>query len=577
MNSSDQSYLSRRPFPAYRGDGAYVFVSYSHMDSKEVFQELIEFHRQGYPVWYDEGIEAGSKWSDEIAAAISNCALFIVFLTPNSAGSENVQDEIDFAISENRKLIAILLEETELTGGMKMKLQRRQAILKYAVPEDEYRYKYLAAFVSCDIPALNEIKNEQFTSLASPMRASSGSPAAGDSVTLEFVSGPLCSQRFSYDTKTEVTLGHGANCDIIIPESTVSGRHCLFRISPPSVTVQDCGSKNGTSVNGTLIGSRTLCQDGGSPAKDLASGDTVKLSSKCSLIVHIQSEQTMTDEGDEATFTDVSASGSAQGSGRTTSRCFDSDLFEYGFCFGGRSDAGPVRSENQDALAPCPDCAFFAVLDGVGGVAHGKEAARYLSEQLPKEIRSLAERLAGDASASKAALLLRRAIIELSGTLYAEYNASGETDYSAALACLWLVGGSAVVLHMGDCRAYILPKDSGHLLCLTKDHNRAYEAIASGAMTADEAHAAGLSSRLTRFVGMTPPALPDVDVYPVTPGDQFLLCSDGLYSAVAESELARMMREGMHEEEIPNRMVQTACDAGARDNVTAQYVMILGK
>ena len=55
------------------------------------------------------------------------------------------------------------------------------------------------------------------------------------------------------------------------------------------------------------------------------------------------------------------------------------------------------------------------------------------------------------------------------------------------------------------------------------------------------------------------------------------MCSDGLYSSVAENELTRIMREGMNEEEIPRRMVQTACDAGSRDNVTAQYVMILEK
>jgi protein phosphatase len=192
-------------------------------------------------------------------------------------------------------------------------------------------------------------------------------------------------------------------------------------------------------------------------------------------------------------------------------------------------------------------------------------------------MRSLAHELSNSPTESKAVMLLRNRIIEISDSLYAERSIDGKTDYSAAIACLWLVGKSAIVLHMGDCRIYILPKDANNLLCLTKDHNRAFDAVASGNMTESEARAAGLSSKLTRFVGMTPQAQPDVDVYPVTTGDQFLLCSDGLYSTVAESELARMMREGMNEEEIPRRMVQTACDAGSRDNVTAQYVMILGK
>ncbi|NLE92472.1 MAG: serine/threonine-protein phosphatase [Chloroflexi bacterium] len=236
-----------------------------------------------------------------------------------------------------------------------------------------------------------------------------------------------------------------------------------------------------------------------------------------------------------------------------------------------------MRTSNQDAVVTCPEAAFFAVIDGVGGAAHGRETARYLSEKLPQVMRSLAHELSDSLSASIGAKLLRNKIAEISDSLYAEHSIDGKTDYSAAIACLWLVRKSAIVLHLGDCRIYILPKDTDNLLCLTKDHNRAFDAVASGNMTDYEARTAGLSSKLTRYVGMAPQAQLDVEVYPVTAGDQFLLCSDGLYSSVAENELTRIMREGMNEEEIPRRMVQTACDAGSRDNVTAQYVMILEK
>ena len=583
MNSSDQSHLNRRPFPAYQGNKPYIFTSYAHADSAIVFAELVRFHSQGYPIWYDEGIEAGNKWGDEIANAISNCSLFIVFLTPQSIKSENVQDEIDFAISENRKVLPIHLEKTELTGGMKMKLQRVQAILRYAVSDDEYQRKYLSAFAACNVCVLEQLKNEAY--IGSPFTPSfGGSPnSSGDSVTLEFINGPLSGQSFPYYTETEVTLGHSSGCDIVIPENTVSGRHCQFNISPPSVSVRDCGSKNGTSINDRLIGSRALYQNNPGPIENVSDGDTIKLSSGCSLIVHIQSEQTITDTlGNESTVADTSAAenlpaDARQAKDQTSFRCFDSETFEYGFCYGSRTEKGPVRTSNQDAVVTLPEAAFFAVIDGVGGAALGGETAGYVSEKLPQEMRSLAHELSNSPTESKAAMLLRNKIIEISDSLYAEHSIDGKTDYSAAIACLWLVGKSAIVLHMGDCRIYILPKDANNLLCLTKDHNRAFDAVASGNMTETEARAAGLSSKLTRFVGMTPQAQPDVDVYPVTAGDQFLLCSDGLYSTVAENELARMMREGMNEEEIPRRMVQTACDAGSRDNVTAQYVMILGK
>jgi len=584
MNGLDQSYLNHRPFPAYRGNKPYIFTSYAHADSDKVFAELVRFHGQGYPIWYDEGIEAGNKWGDEIANAISNCSLFIVFLTPQSAKSENVQDEIDFAISENRKVLPIHLEKTELNGGMKMKLQRVQAILRYAVSDDEYRHKCTSAFAACNVPMLEQLKNEAY--MNSPFMPSfcSSPNSSGDLVTLEFINGPLSGQSFPYYTEAEVTLGHSSGCDIVIPENTVSGRHCQFNFSPPKVTVRDCGSKNGTFINDILIGSSALYQSNPGPIKNVSDGDTVKLSSKCSLIVHIQSEQTVTDVlEDKSTVTDNFADenlppdANKQVEDQTSFRCFDSETFEYGFCCGSRTEKGPVRTSNQDAVVTCPEAAFFAVIDGVGGAAHGGETAEYLSKKLPQEMHSLAHELSDSPSASKAAILLRKKIIEISDSLYAEHNIEGKTGFSAAIACLWLVGKSAIVLHMGDCRIYILPKDTDNLLCLTKDHNRAFDAVASGSMTGYEARAAGLSSKLTRFVGMTPQAQLDMDVYPVIVGDQFLLCSDGLYSTVAENELSRIMREGMNEEEIPRRMVQTACDAGSLDNVTAQYVMILGK
>lgn len=583
MNGSDQSYLNQRPFPAYRGNKPYIFTSYAHADSAKVFAELVKFHGQGYPIWYDEGIEAGNKWGDEIANAISNCSLFIVFLTPQSAKSENVQDEIDFAISENRKVLPIHLEKTELTGGLKMKLQRVQAILRYAVSDDEYCRKYTSAFEACKVPMLEQLKNEAF--MNSPFMPSfySSPNSSGDSVTLEFINGPLSGQSFPYHTEVEVTLGHSSGCDIVIPENTVSGRHCQFNFSPPKVTVRDCGSKNGTFINDMLIGSRALYQSNPGPYENVSDGDTVKLSSKCSIIVHIQSEQTVTDAmGDESTVTDTSAdenlpADAKQAEDQTSFRCFESGTFEYGFSCGSRTEKGPVRTSNQDAVVTCPEAAFFAVIDGVGGAAHGRETARYLSEKLPQVMRSLAHELSDSLSASIGAKLLRNKIAEISDSLYAEHSIDGKTDYSAAIACLWLVRKSAIVLHLGDCRIYILPKDTDNLLCLTKDHNRAFDAVASGNMTDYEARTAGLSSKLTRYVGMAPQAQLDVEVYPVTAGDQFLLCSDGLYSSVAENELTRIMREGMNEEEIPRRMVQTACDAGSRDNVTAQYVMILEK
>ena len=55
------------PFPAYKGDSQYVFVSYSHGDSSSVYPELVWLKESGFNIWYDEGIEAGTEWTEALA------------------------------------------------------------------------------------------------------------------------------------------------------------------------------------------------------------------------------------------------------------------------------------------------------------------------------------------------------------------------------------------------------------------------------------------------------------------------------------------------------------------------------
>ncbi len=114
MNGSDQSYLNQRPFPAYRGNKPYIFTSYAHADSAKVFAELVKFHSQGYPIWYDEGIEAGNKWGDEICKRHFKLLAVYRLLDSSIRKIRECADEIDFAISENRKVLPIHLKKPSL-------------------------------------------------------------------------------------------------------------------------------------------------------------------------------------------------------------------------------------------------------------------------------------------------------------------------------------------------------------------------------------------------------------------------------------------------------------------------------
>ena len=67
----------------YEGSEPYVFISYSHKDSDRVFPILQRLQAEGIRIWYDKGIEWGSKWDNYIARRVHNCDCVIAFLSNN--------------------------------------------------------------------------------------------------------------------------------------------------------------------------------------------------------------------------------------------------------------------------------------------------------------------------------------------------------------------------------------------------------------------------------------------------------------------------------------------------------------
>ena len=159
-----------KPFPAYKGDEPYVFVSYSHRDSSTVFPEIIRLKDQGFNIWYDEGIEAGTEWREALANAIESARLVVYFVTGHSVESENCRKEINFAVDAGIPIVAIHLEAVELPSGLKLTLSDRQAILKYDMTDEKYQQKLHARIASylAQVPKPAAAVTKKKTSLVVP-------------------------------------------------------------------------------------------------------------------------------------------------------------------------------------------------------------------------------------------------------------------------------------------------------------------------------------------------------------------------------------------------------------------------
>lgn len=152
------------PFEAYDGREPYLFVSYSHQDGGVVYPEIERLHGIGFRIWYDEGIDPGNEWPDEVAKALDRCSFFVVFISPRSVASKNVKNEIHFAINHQKPFVAIHLEETQLPSGLELRISDIQAILRYRMPAGRYYRQVEKAL-------LQTLRGEKALSLPVPPQA----------------------------------------------------------------------------------------------------------------------------------------------------------------------------------------------------------------------------------------------------------------------------------------------------------------------------------------------------------------------------------------------------------------------
>lgn len=116
------------PFESYTGDDPYIFVSYARLDKSFVYNTLQVFSDSKVNIWYDEGIPPSTEWVEEIAQAIKKSSLFVLFMSPQAVSSRFVRNEINYAVSLDKNILTIYLEETLLPEGLSLCLQPYQSL-----------------------------------------------------------------------------------------------------------------------------------------------------------------------------------------------------------------------------------------------------------------------------------------------------------------------------------------------------------------------------------------------------------------------------------------------------------------
>lgn len=240
-------------------------------------------------------------------------------------------------------------------------------------------------------------------------------------------------------------------------------------------------------------------------------------------------------------------------------------------CFG-LTDVGQVRKHNEDSILLEPSLQLYAVADGMGGHKGGEFASRICLDTMKDYLLMAAKGHAPmvgepDASHSEAANLLGSAVRFANRAVFeASFSTPEWRGMGTTIVALSIRDNRAVIAHVGDSRAYLLR--GGQFRQLTEDHSWVEEQVRAGVMTRDEALFAKGRNVLTRAIGQEELVQVDLDEQELQPGDNLLLCSDGLFGMVADEEIAALIGVAKTPEAACRELVACANGRGGRDNIS---------
>ena len=233
-------------------------------------------------------------------------------------------------------------------------------------------------------------------------------------------------------------------------------------------------------------------------------------------------------------------------------------------CFAARTDIGLKRKANEDFFAVDEVRGLFLVADGLGGHVGGRTASEIASYRFCESIRQLPQPRPMD--------VVRQAFQASHQAIQARVREEPSlSGMGTTLVSLWLRGSTAVLGHVGDSRIYLLRGAALHPL--TCDHSLVAEQVLRGRLTRETARLHPKRHVITRALGVDAPLEPDTAELAVEPGDLFVLCTDGISSAISDAELrAEVLASEGDLAVAADALIALANERGGEDNATVVLV-----
>lgn len=243
-----------------------------------------------------------------------------------------------------------------------------------------------------------------------------------------------------------------------------------------------------------------------------------------------------------------------------------------------RSDTGRVRPHNEDSVFVDLELGLALLADGMGGYNAGEVASSMATRLMASGLANAFAQRGADRRVAESRTwvqaTLAEEVVRTNATIHeAAANQPQYSGMGTTLVAAIFHDNLVTVAHAGDSRLYRLR--DWELGLLTRDHSVLQEQIDDGAITVEQARQSKYKNLLTRALGVDPEVDVAIGDWDARPGDQFLLCSDGLTDMVADDQIAMTMLEfGADPEQCASRLVDLANENGGRDNISVVLLKV---
>ena len=232
------------------------------------------------------------------------------------------------------------------------------------------------------------------------------------------------------------------------------------------------------------------------------------------------------------------------------------------------TDVGQQRKVNQDYLYYTIDKIgnlpnLFLVADGMGGHKAGDMASKYTVESF---VRLVSETIQKDP------ILILSDNVKTVNTLLINKAAESE-DYKGmgtTLVAATLQDNVLRIANVGDSRLYVINQED--ITQITRDHSLVEEMVRLGEVRKEDAKDHPDKNIITRAVGVLPEVIADFFEISLKPGDEILMCSDGLTNMIEDDEIRQIVLGQRDIVEKAEKLVETANRNGGKDNITVVLI-----